>query len=165
MGELPATIPCKVCNSVIGADFTRDILLGIRTLEDMCNNYNITMQEAMEHVDKHVVSKDENGNLTSEDMYLGKLTFMVNTLGGWIEKVINKEEVSRNTVIMLTSLMKEQRQTLEMLAQMQGRAINTSGAKQTKNSEARVMMLTQVIIQKVCPQCQRVIIDILDETP
>lgn len=162
-----STKTCPLCAAgQYGAHWTRDLFSGKHTPEEAALRFHMTVAEVNEHLYSHQLVKIDNttNELVSEDIYLSKLSYMLNKLVAWMEFIIDQGDINRGTVDSITKLTKEARSTISMMAEFQGRVNNESNQLRIDNMEVTVLNLTNVILQEACPICRAKVIEILDQS-
>lgn len=161
---IEAKKPCPMCaKKLIGKKWTNWVLTGERTSVECASAFHISIDEAEEHIYKHaanaveVVEVVERATL-DKHYFLTQLDDINIKLQEALE-VIN-EDVDLDTR-KLTSLTKEIRETLKLLAEVAG-VIGADNSAQMQenltNMQQKYLTLTGLILEECCPVCQQKIV-------
>ena len=151
---------CPVCDAKsLGAAKIRACHLGTSNPYQVANDLGCTYEQVCTHInEQHEISVDDEGNLQSQDMLLGKLTENIQTMENWsrfiITTVTEAKHVDRAKVDMLTKLMQEIRKTIESIATLQGRMGPGDTVIQMQILNMRVVDLTNLVLTNSCPDCK-----------
>ena len=155
--------PCMLCNSPrLNKKWTQAIIRGEKTSVEAASALHLSIEEVEDHVYKH--EKDAIVEVI-EPVKRDKEYFMVQLddigaqLQDALEVVSNDMELD---VRKLTSVTKEIRETLKLLAEVSGiiGADNSAAMAQNLNEmQQKYLTLTGLILEECCPTCQKKIVD------
>jgi len=166
---------CPICKSgAFGIKFTRDFHTRPDVhARDLAVHFNMTEEEVMDHINNHelVVSIQQtpNGDLkkrvSSPDFYLDELGTLYGAIRDCFE-CINQDQDNYDSVKIqqLTTLNKELRETLKVMAELQGRLKGPGDAQKVTKIEGNLTILYSVIEGGVlCPVCQEKVMKKLEK--
>lgn len=158
------TDKCVICSAGDkGRLWTRDVVLGRKNLFDMSKHFGCTQEEAMEHVNKHEIIVDDDGNYNSPDFYISKLLKILKTLEDMVsyDMIMNTDMKNQDKETTI-KVLKECRETLKALGEFQGRLSKDTNINiEIINNQYK--QITNMIVAEVCPECQLKIVDLMDE--
>lgn len=156
---------CPMCISKItGLQWTKKITLGYASVEDAQRKFNMSYEQVCDHLDTHVILRNDDGKYESDDLYLGKLLKMIAILeekrdlinmSGEDEIVIGKA---------LVPISKELRDNLKAVGELQGRLAESSALLNAGEAEANVLNIIDVLLTDTCPECARKITKCMRKT-
>jgi hypothetical protein len=125
-------------------------------------------EDVMRHInEQHDIKMDETGSFKSEDDLLKKLASNMKTLDEWTSYVIatvqGPKDVDRAKVDMLVRLTQEVRKTVESIATLQGRMGPGDTVLQVQILNARVVDLTNTVLDVCCPDCRMKILESMEK--
>ena len=158
---------CKICDSgLLGYIWTVDVKNKKRTIKEMCDFFNVSRQEAWEHLNKHQMdppetpyqmdSKEtevEGMDESTIDYYL-KFKKMIKHLESWIEYIMKHNNPDRHTVGALSSLVKEYRQALMNLAEIEGKIQRGQVVVELQQYNNKLDEIVELIIEELCDECK-----------
>lgn len=153
-------VVCPMCaNKRLGERWTRAIVLGEKSAVDAASIFKMSIKDVEEHVYKHT----QNQVATIQPSYDKK--YFVNALDKMntnLETILDETMMSTEMdVRKLTSLTKEIRETLKLLAEVAGVIGVDNSATMNKNlidMQQKYAVLTGIILEEACPECQRKIV-------
>lgn len=157
------TKACKICNSgEVGVGWTRDMMLGKRSIEDAMIEFDMTVDEVMDHTMTHEIIRREIQTIDNidDEFYLDRLLRMLKNMDAWGTRLMANGEVNKITIDAMTKLVKEQRATLNDVAVMQGRLEQNSMRVSIEGMNTKVLGLTELLLsQELCEHCREVLMD------
>ena len=161
--------PCKLCGNLkLGEKITKAILAGELTSVEAASKLKMQISEVDEHVYKHkkvdlpiVVDKVERLEKPRRDKeyFMEQLDDINAQLQDALEIVANDLELDTRK---LTSVTKEIRETLKLLAEVSGiiGADNSAAMQQQLTGmQQKYLTLTGLILEECCPACQKRIVE------
>ena len=167
---------CPICKSgAFGIKFTRDFHTRPDVhARDLAVHFNMTEEEVMDHINTHelVVSiqqtptGDLRKKVSSPDFYLDELGTLYGAIRDCFE-YINQDQDSYDSVKIqqLTTLNKELRETLKVMAELQGR-LKGPGDAQNKvlKVEGNLNVITDLLSGGIlCPHCEEKVMKKLEK--
>jgi len=156
-------IGCPICNSSQCREWTTDLFLGRRNLRDAANFFNISPQEVYEHLMKHKVP-DAPVEVEEHDLayYVGELGFLTKSmkdiLNTQLQKVIDLSDVRA-----IMAVMKELRETLKLLAELEGRLQQQKVEINVDVTQQKLDELYEAVVESnMCDRCKMVILNVLE---
>lgn len=151
----------------IGMQWSRDIIVGKVSVEEASMFFNMSRNEVMDHINTHQIKEDKNtGEYDSQDFYMKRLLRMLKKLEDWVNYICAIKDFDRENIKLALMLTKETRATLHDLAEFQGR-LNQGGNVNVKieTMNNRFVLLTNLIVQEVCPECRQKVLEAIDQMP
>lgn len=162
--------PCKLCGNIkLGEKVTKAILAGELTSVEAASQLKMQISEVDEHVYKHkkvelpAVVTDKVERLVKprrdKEYFMEQLDDINAQLQDALEIVANDMELDTRK---LTSVTKEIRETLKLLAEVSGiiGADNSAAMHQQLNDmQQKYLTLTGLILEECCPVCQKKIVE------
>lgn len=152
---------CPLCrlDSTTSSEIRRKVILGKLDPDVVAAKYDMTAKEVMEHVYHHIDEQnmiDEVGG-TLESYYF-ELKTMFSRMNNWFKMVMVEDMPDGDAVRQATALSKEMRETLKLLAEIEG--IIGSRAKTQNEEELRdeIESLKNILFTCLCPECQAKVI-------
>jgi RNA polymerase subunit RPABC4/transcription elongation factor Spt4 len=152
---------CKLCaNPRLSKKWTNLIITGEKTSVEAASVLKMSIDAVEAHVYKH-----EKGTVIVETPKRDKETFLVQLddinaqLQDALEAIANDTELDTRK---LTSVTKEIRETLKLLAEVSGIIGADNSAlmqQQLNNMQQKYLTLTGLILEECCPVCQKKIVD------
>lgn len=147
--------------------WSRDIIVGKVSVEEASMFFNMSRNEVMDHINTHQIKEDKNtGEYDSQDFYMKRLLRMLKKLEDWVNYICAIKDFDRENIKLALMLTKETRATLHDLAEFQGR-LNQGGNVNVKieTMNNRFVLLTNLIVQEVCPECRQKVLEAIDQMP
>lgn len=157
---------CPMCvEKRDGAKWTRDILMGLVTPKDAAVHFGMDVEQVTDHVNDHVfMTNDERLIYESKDFYVRELAKIYNMLQDWLKYVIGADYITKQDLDMGIKLSREVRETVVKLAEFQGRLDKTAGTtEKVLKMEKQYIMLTSKIVAGVCPECQQIVLEAIQD--
>lgn len=155
---------CKLCDAgEMSNKWIKDMLVGKKSPQTVANQFGVTVEEVMDHAYNH--EQCEVGNemdaLTFEQ-FLDTMKMQLNKINNWFKIVIDTDEPTTENVAMAVKLIKEIRDTLRVIAEIEGKLAAKGDTTQITVQIAAVQknykQLTNLILKEVCPACQEKLI-------
>ena len=149
---------CPICSAGSEGFFiTENYLHGRVSFKQLCDLFNVSKQQALEHVHHH--HPDGYTNAPSDDLqqiinYRNKFYLILLDLEMWINKVKNSNEATYKTISALTSLIKEYRQILTTLAELDGKINKNQVVVELQNYNQKLDELVTIIVEELCDDCK-----------
>ena len=102
---------CKICNSPEGRELTKRVLLGEMSIYQLAKYFGVSYEEAKNHIEHHVV----NISPVADQSYPEMLKAIISKL--W--RIVQGIDVNRGDIRALPSIVKELRQTVTDLTELQ----------------------------------------------
>lgn len=153
-------IECPMCRAkAIGERWTKAILSGEKTSVDAASTLKMSIEDVETHVYKHAqtIVKIEKPTLDKE-YFLEQLDDINCKLQDALESISVDPELDTRK---LTTLTKEIRETLKLLAEVAGVIGADNSAAMQKNltdMQQKYLVLTGLILEVACPECQQKIV-------
>lgn len=152
---------CPMCkNSKLGERWTRAVLSGEKTSVDAASALKMSIEDVETHVYKHTqtITKIEK-QPRDKEYFLVQLDDINCKLQEALEEIMFNPELDTRK---LTSLTKEIRETLKLLAEVAGVIGADNSAAMAKNlteMQQKYLTLTGLILEVACPDCQQKIVE------
>jgi len=151
---------CPICAAGSEGFFvTESYLQGRVSFRQICDLFNVTKQQALEHIHLHHPNGYEEK--PSDDLqqiinYRNKFYLLLLDLEMWINRVKNTggEELSYKTINALTSLIKEYRQVLSVLAELDGKINKNQVVVELQNYNQKLDEIVTLIVEELCDDCR-----------
>lgn len=159
---MPRDEQCPLCrlDSESSSEIRRRVILGKLDPEVVAAKYDMTARDVMEHVYHHIddqnMVEEVGGTLES---YYFELKTMFSRMNNWFKMVMVEDLPDGDAVRQATALSKEMRETLKLLAEIEG--IIGSRAKTENEEELRhsIESLKNILFTCLCPACQARVIE------
>ena len=154
---------CNICNAgTYGARWTTELNLGIKKVSNAAVEFNMSVDEVLTHINEH---KCETGTvdvielLNDPDFIKREVIMMHIRLKEWLQFMMEAEEFGTHNMDRGMKLMKETRETLKLLADLEGK-FDRDGQFQTKylESQENLRIITGAIVENACPHCKSLLI-------
>jgi len=150
---------CPMCaNKRLGERWTRAIINGEKSSVDAANLFKISIADVEKHVYNHTVKLDSPVPMQDKDYFLKALSKINTNLEEVLDGLMMNAEID---VRKLTSLTKEVRETLKLLAEVSGviGADNSAAMqKQLLDMNKQYAVLVGIVLEEACPECQQRIV-------
>lgn len=150
---------CPMCaNKRLGERWTRSILLGEKSSVEAASLFKITIADVEKHVYNHTTTVDSPEPTQDKDYFLKALSKINKNLEEVLDGLMMNTEID---VRKLTSLTKEVRETLKLLAEVSGIIGQDQSASMQRNMvemQQKYLTLTGLILEECCPVCQQKIV-------
>lgn len=154
---------CKMCSDgPVGVKWTRDIMLGVKSLEQCALHYEITISEVQEHVYTHEILREDVDDI-DDQFYLDKLLRMLAYMENWATELMGDGEADKSNIDSLTKLVKEMRTTITTIAEFKGRLDRSTTKINIEKVEGKVLTLVNVILEDVCDDCRSKITEVMSK--
>lgn len=164
---VPSVVRCKICDAgEIGTTWTREVMLGAKSMEAMAARFECEIDEVELHVYTHdliIPPKRDSDNIMSDEFYMDKLLRVLRQLESFTSEMMIQEGFDKSMVDSLTKLTKEIRTTVVTIAEFQGRMDRATTIVNVQNVENKILKLTNVIVGEVCDECMAKIIPLIEE--
>lgn len=156
--------PCPMCAKKTAAKkWTQAIISGEKTSVEAASVFKCSIKEIEDHVYKHASAEPEIEIIIrtprDKEYFLTQLDDINIKLQEALEAVADDMDLDTRK---LTSLTKEIRETLKLLAEVAGVIGADNSAAMAANLTAmqqKYLTLTGLILEECCPECQRKIVD------
>jgi hypothetical protein len=159
---------CNLCNAGnYGARWTAELNLGTKKVSNAAIEFNMTVEEVLTHINEHE-SKTETVDvielLNDPDFIKREVIMMHIRLKEWLAFMMEAEEFGTHNMDRGMKLLKETRETLKLLAELEGK-FSRGNQFQVKYIEAQndLRMVTSAIVENACPHCRSLLIGKIKE--
>ena len=122
-----------------------------------CRFFNVTKEEAEEHLRSHDMSEfaivDDDKRDSAIDYY-NKFKTILDHLEKWINVVVSSGKYDKSAVLNLTTLVKEYRQALMNLAELEGKIQRGQTIVQIQQYNQKLDELVEIVLNEVCDRCR-----------
>lgn len=150
---------CKMCkHPTLAKKWSNDIIKGIKTSVDAADVFKMSIEDVENHVYHHQTTELMVKPERNKEYFVEKLDAIQTQLDEVLESTMVNPEMSVRNV---TSLTKEIRETLKLIAEVEGIIGADNYAAMQKNLEGmkkQYAELTGWIIENCCPDCQKRIV-------
>jgi sarcosine oxidase delta subunit len=152
---------CNICNAgKVGLKWTRELNIGNKSLRVAALEFNMTIDEVMEHLNSHHMEDTEE---TIDVMELVKnpaffyreLWTLIVNLKEWLEVTRETGDLDRNNIELGLKLLREIRETLKLIAELDGK-LNKGDTYQIQYNQIQgdFNVLISTVLGEVCDECQ-----------
>lgn len=159
---------CPLCQDKKGNRWNEALSLGNKSIKEAQIAFGMSKTDVEEHVFKHnpcFIEEHEVGRAYNKDFYIKRLDQMGNDLHTMLETVMDTGRVDSESIRSATTLTKEIRETLRLLGDIT-KVITDDNTAELERSvldmRNNYLSLTNIITSKVCPACQKNIIEAID---
>ena len=156
---------CNLCNSgSIGAKWTRDLKIGSKSLRAAALEFNMTIEEVMEHMQTHVmeepVPETDIMSLLEDPKFINrKILSIALNIEDWAKFVQETEKLDKNTMEFCLKLFKELRELYKLQAELEGKLKRGDTYQmQFVQIQGDMNMLVGTVLSETCPACQQKIV-------
>ena len=164
--HVQSTVRCRICDAgEIGTTWTREVMLGSKSMEEMAVRFECDIDEVELHVNTHeliIRPKPDSDNVMSDEFYMDKLLRILRQLESFTSEMMIQEGFDKGMVDSLTKLTKEVRTTVITIAEFQGRMDRATTIVNVQNVENKILKLTNVLVGEVCEECMEKIIPLIE---
>jgi hypothetical protein len=159
---------CNLCQDKRGDRWTEALALGNKSIKEAMIAFNMSKADVEEHIYKHTdsfVEGQQVGRTYEKDFYIKRLDQMGSDLNSMLEEVMSSGRVDSESIRSATTLTKEIRETLRLLGDITKVITDDNTAELERNvidMRNNYLTLTNIITSKVCPDCQKKIIEAID---
>lgn len=159
---------CKICNSgPIGSKWTAELNLNIRKPKDAALFFQISIDDVLEHLNSHKMEYEDVNLaelLDDPNFFYQELLMIHIKLKDWLSFIIESEDLSPSTINTLTKLVKENRDTLKLIAELQGK-LNRGNTYQNQfiQIQGDFQMFTSSVLENTCPACQQKLFQVMKD--
>lgn len=161
----PKKVDCPICKSgEIGLGWTRDLMVSNKSIEDAMKEFDMTVDEVVNHLTSHEIVRTQRATTDGMDdeFYLDKLLRMLNSMEQWSARLMAERHVDKGIVTSLTSLTREMRATLQLIAEFQGRLDSNTIKVTVQTMQDQVLGITEIILsQELCEPCRTKLMEVL----
>lgn len=152
---------CNLCNSgSIGAKWSRDLKIGSKSLRAAALEFNMTIEEVMEHTQKHTLPEEEKTkdivDVLDDPKFIHRRVLMLTVnIEDWLTYVQETEKLDKNTMEFCLKLSKELRELYKLIADLEGK-LQRGNTYQTQflQIQGDMNMLVGAVLSDMCPKCQ-----------
>ena len=162
---------CNICNSgKKGIRWTKDLNDGKVKVQDACIEFAMNPEEVYEHLSTHEMLDiaDAKIDITSiiddPTFFYRELYDLFSTMKDWLNFTMEVERLDRTTIQTGLNLIKEIRETLKLIAELQGK-ISKGNTYQIQYNQIHgdFNTLIGVVLSIACEKCQREILKAMDD--
>ena len=164
---------CNICNAGrIGYKWDHDLKIGSKKPRDAAVHFHMELDEVLDHMSSHIMTAPsceeiELEKLISDPEYLLKQAAkIILQVQDWITIVREIDDISINEISQGAKLIKEFRDTLKFIAELQGK-LNKGDTyhQQFVQIEGNFnMLITAITGGMLCDDCQERVLKQLEET-
>lgn len=159
---------CNLCNSgQYGARWTAELKLGTKKVSSAAVEFNMSIEDVLDHINNHD-TPTENVNLCEllEDpqFFYRELLMLHVRLKDWMAFMMETEEFGVANIDRGIKLIKEIRETLKLLAELQGK-LNKGDTyhQQFIQIQGDMKIFRNSVLELVCPDCRKEILRAMQE--
>ena len=155
---------CNICNTPhSGKQWDTELKLGTKQPRDAALFFNMTIDEVLEHLETHVMPESNEVSefelMINDPQYILKeAAKIVIRLRDWIDFLTETEDLSPQSISQSAKLVKETRETLKFIAELQGK-FNKGNTYQQQfiQIQGDYNQFTQSVLEVVSkyPNCQK----------
>lgn len=162
---------CKLCRA--NPLISKHLASGQMDISDAMIEFHMTEEQVIEHLNEHDVRVVERPKITMQLMKLNKnpsqeevtnyLYNLINELQNWIEWMQEYEQMDKSTLDMMLKIVDRIMKGMDHATKLQG---YVSDGPKIQNNYVQVQgdmkMLTNVVVNRLCPDCKIKMIDAMD---
>lgn len=161
---------CNICNSgKYGAKWTAELKMGTKKVSAAAVEFNMTVEDVLTHINDHSVPEEDvnlEELLNDPNFYYRELLMLHVRLKDWMSFMMETEEFGTANIDRGIKLIKEVRETLKLLAELQGKL--NKGTTTTYNQQIVVVQdeikaLRTGVLERCCPECQMELLNMFSE--
>jgi hypothetical protein len=162
---------CNICNSgKIGIKWTKDLNSDKRKIQEACIEFSMRPDEVIEHLKSHAILEEVEKSVTElindPEFFYKELYSLFTAMKSWLEFTMEAERIDRSTIEVGLRLIREIRETLKLIAELQGKITKGSTYQnQYIQIQGDLNMLVGTVLNEVCNDCQKKILKVIDNTP
>jgi len=153
---------CNICNTPhTGKQWDTELKLGTKQPRDAALFFNMTIDEVLEHLETHVMPEISESSelelMVNDPQYLlKKAAKIVMRLDDWTDFLTETEDLSPQSISQSAKLVKETRETLKFIAELQGK-FNKGDTyhQQFVQIQGDYNQFTNNVLASVCPSCRK----------
>lgn len=159
---------CPLCQDKRGSRWTEALALGNKTQKEAQIAFGMSRADVEDHIyhhsDETAITTTEVNRSYDKDFYIRRLDQMGSDLNSMLEEVMTAN-VNSESIRNATALTKEIRETLRLLGDIT-KVIKDDNTAELERSvidmRTNYLTLTNIITTKVCPDCQKKILEAID---
>lgn len=162
------TKDCPMCQDRRNARWTEALARGNKTIKEAMTAFGMSRADVEEHLYKHAPQFEaptDKDRTYDKEYYIRLLDQMGEDLRNMLEETLATGRVDSETIRSATTLTKEIRETLRLLGDITKVLRDDNTAELERNileMRNNYLTLTNIITAKVCPECQKNIIEAIE---
>lgn len=159
---------CPLCQDKRGDRWTEALALGNKSIKEAMIAFNMSKADVEEHIYKHAdsfIPATDTARSYDKEFYIRRLDQMGSDLNSMLEEVMDTGRVDSESIRSATTLTKEIRETLRLLGDITKVISDDNTATLERNimdMRTNYLTLTNIITSKVCPECQKKILEAIE---
>jgi len=167
---------CPLCETKSGDTWSKDILLGKKTVTEAADYFMTSTDVVLEHVNRHYKPDQPTEHTDTDlpdpgmddaaktDFYLRELHTLLKQLKDWTTYCIKSSDMSNRDIEVLLKIVRETRDTLKTLGEFEGR-INKQAQVQVNIAliNQRYREIENFLLTETCNECRLKVIDLMDK--
>jgi hypothetical protein len=159
---------CNICNAGnYGARWSAELNLGVKKVSNAAIEFNMSVEDVLIHINEHDCKQeavDVMDLLNDPDFIKREVIMMHIRLKEWLAFMMEAEEFGTHNMDRGMKLMKETRETLKLLAELEGK-FSRGDTFKLKYIEAQenLRLVTASIVENACPVCRPTLISNIKE--
>lgn len=156
---------CNICNcGDIGVKWTKELRMGSKSLRAAGIEFTMTPDEVFDHVKNHVLPENDSTSLVSllddPNFFYNELLTLFRNLKDWLTFTMETERWDKSNMDMGIKLIREIRETLKFIAELQGK-LNKGDTyhQQFLQIQGDLNLLMGTVLNKMCPTCQQEVLN------
>ncbi|MFA5760196.1 MAG: hypothetical protein WC877_00275 [Dehalococcoidales bacterium] len=159
---------CNLCNAgQYGAKWSAELKLGTKKVSTAAVEFNMSIEDVLDHINHHEVPT-ENVNLeellNDPNFFYRELLMLHVRLKDWMAFMMETEEFGVSNIDRGIKLIKEIRETLKLLAELQGK-LNKGDTynQQFIQIQTDLRSIRNAVLEVACPHCQPLIMQAMKD--
>lgn len=161
---------CNICNAggQRAINWTRDLNANKRSIQEACIEFSMTPEEVYEHMSSHVIPElvnnvDVESVLNDPAFFYRELYDLFTTMRDWLSFTMETERLDRTTIDTGLKLIKEIRETLKLIAELQGKIKKGNTYQiQYNQIQGEFNVLMGTVLSHACDKCQLEIMNAIE---
>lgn len=150
---------CNLCNSSLGARWTSEIHLGMKKVSTAAIEFNMTVDEVLDHINTHAPIEKETDivNFLDDPDYIKREVMKSHfRLKDWLEVMLETEGFGAHNMNLGIKLIAENNKSLKLLADLDGKLNHQDQTKlRLIEVQNNIKMLTSSISECTCADCKK----------
>lgn len=163
---------CNICNgNKRGILWTKDLQSGKKKVHEACIEFSMTPEEVYQHMTSHAIldidqiPEDDITRILDDPAFFYKELYeLFTTMKDWLHFTMEVERLDRTTIDTGLRLMKEIRETLKLIAELQGK-IKKGNTYQIQYNQIQgdFNVLIGTVLSNACDDCQKTILKAIEQ--
>lgn len=146
---------CALCDlgPELSESYRHRLIFGDLDPGTVARTFNMSVADVMRHAYDH--GKPIDAKTLGFDYYDQRLRAIFRKFDEWTTTILEESTPSERTVGMVTKLVKELREILRMMGELDGKVGDTKYKQQAQEAQERLHKITDIILREACPSCKQ----------